>query len=150
MSDLISRTRPWYHPHLHPSLLPSSLPDNATTTLITVLTTNLHVGLVWSPPPLSSPLEGDLPLNSDFSVDEYILLKDEEELDRLDSTVTEYLYTVDSVEEDDGGPTHFRIQTVYSDDLINSLNPETKLVVDIPTEEGEWKITVYVFKPHLW
>ena len=117
-----------------PVSFPPSVPDDANTTLINVLTTNLHIVLEWSPPPLSEPLEGDLPPDSDFSVVQYILLKDAEELDRLDSNVTEYLHNVGG---DDGGPTHFRIQTVYSDDLINGLNPETRLTVDIPTLESE-------------
>ena len=128
-----------------PSLSPLSPPspsvlDDANTTLLNVLTTNLHIVLEWSPPPLSEPLEGDLPSISDFSVDQYILLKDAEELNRLGSNVTEYIYTV---EEDDGGSTQFRIKTVYSDYLINDLTPETKLVVDIPTEEGEWKTCIH-------
>ena len=143
MSDSISETQPWYHP-LSPSLPPSlplsppSVSDNATTTLINVLTTNAHIVLEWSPPPLSEPLEGDLPSNSEFSIDKYILLKDDKTIVTLDSTMTNYIYTV----EDDEGETYFRIRTNYSDALINGLNPETNITVDIPTAEGEWRTCI--------
>ena len=145
MYDSIGETHPGTSPCLIPSLppflplSPPSVPDDANTTLITVLTTNLHIVLEWSPPPLSEPLESDAPSNSDFSVDQYILFKDADELDRPNSNDTEYIYTVGG---DDESPTHFRIRTIYSDDLINGLNPETKLVVDIPTEKGEWRTCI--------